>query len=192
MPRKHVGRRGIDGLLLNSAMDGGEWSGSRSGRFTSEERTPATHWLWDWVLPRADLGDWTTWRTEKYLTLRGVLCLPKRRPEFEPRSGHVGFVVDKVAVGQVFLRVRRFPLPILIPTALYSSSSIIRGWYSRPISGTHRLPSGLTLHYTKKLNRELPLRGIEHRLPSHYTDWATSAIKIEKVATPNLATLQGR
>jgi hypothetical protein len=28
--------------------------------------------------------------------------LPTRRPGFEPKSGHVGFVVDKVAQGQVF------------------------------------------------------------------------------------------
>jgi hypothetical protein len=27
---------------------------------------------------------------------------PPRRPGFKPRSGHVGFVVDKVALGQVF------------------------------------------------------------------------------------------
>jgi hypothetical protein len=35
-----------------------------------------------------------------------------------------------------FLLVLRFPLPILIPpTAPHSSSSIIRGWYNRQISG---------------------------------------------------------
>jgi hypothetical protein len=34
-----------------------------------------------------------------------------------------------------FLRVRRFPLPILIPPTTLHSSSIIRDWYSRPISG---------------------------------------------------------
>jgi hypothetical protein len=33
-----------------------------------------------------------------------------RRSEFAPRSVHVGFVVDKVALGQAFLRVFRFPL----------------------------------------------------------------------------------
>jgi hypothetical protein len=27
---------------------------------------------------------------------------PRRRPGFDPRSDHVGFVVDKVALGQVF------------------------------------------------------------------------------------------
>jgi hypothetical protein len=31
------------------------------------------------------------------------------RPEFEPRSGHVGFVVDKVALGQFFSKHFGFP-----------------------------------------------------------------------------------
>jgi hypothetical protein len=44
-----------------------------------------------------------------------------------------------------FLRVLRFPLPILIPpTAPHSSSSTTRGWYSRPAVAA--VPSGL-LHY---------------------------------------------
>jgi hypothetical protein len=34
--------------------------------------------------------------------------LPPRRPGFDLGSVHVGFVVDKVALGQVFLRVLRF------------------------------------------------------------------------------------
>jgi hypothetical protein len=29
-------------------------------------------------------------------------AVSRRRPRFNPRSGHVGFLVDKVAVGQVF------------------------------------------------------------------------------------------
>jgi hypothetical protein len=33
--------------------------------------------------------------------------LPPRRPGFDPGSVHVGFVVDKVTLGQVFLRVLR-------------------------------------------------------------------------------------
>jgi hypothetical protein len=38
--------------------------------------------------------------------------------------------------GEGFLRVLRFPLPILIPpTAPHSSSSIIWGWYNMPVSG---------------------------------------------------------
>jgi hypothetical protein len=34
---------------------------------------------------------------------------------FEPGSGQVGFVVDKVALGQVFSEYFDFPLPIFIP-----------------------------------------------------------------------------
>jgi hypothetical protein len=30
---------------LISALDGGEWSDSRPGRFTSRERAPGTHWI---------------------------------------------------------------------------------------------------------------------------------------------------
>jgi hypothetical protein len=46
-----------------------------------------------------------------------------------------GFVVDKMTLGVGFLRVLRFPLPILIPPTVPHSSSIIWGWYNRPISG---------------------------------------------------------
>jgi hypothetical protein len=41
-----------------------------------------------------------------------VAGIPPRRPGFDPGSVHVGFVVDKVAVGQVFPQVLRFPLSI--------------------------------------------------------------------------------
>jgi hypothetical protein len=30
------------------------------------------------------------------------MSIPPRRPGFDPRSGHVGFVVDKVVLGKVF------------------------------------------------------------------------------------------
>jgi hypothetical protein len=38
---------------LTSALDGGEWSASRPGRFTPRERVPGTHWIGGWVGPRA-------------------------------------------------------------------------------------------------------------------------------------------
>jgi hypothetical protein len=38
-----------------------------------------------------------------------VAGFPPRRPGFEPGSGHVGFVVDKVALGQVFSEYFGFP-----------------------------------------------------------------------------------
>jgi hypothetical protein len=43
-------------ILLNSALDGGEWSTSRAGRaFTPGEKTPGTHCTGGWVGPRAGL-----------------------------------------------------------------------------------------------------------------------------------------
>jgi hypothetical protein len=41
---------------LTSAIDGGEWSASRAGRFTPREGAPGTHWLGGWVGPRDVLG----------------------------------------------------------------------------------------------------------------------------------------
>jgi hypothetical protein len=41
--------------FLTSALDGGEWSGSRPGRFTPRERAPGTHWIGGWVGRRAVL-----------------------------------------------------------------------------------------------------------------------------------------
>jgi hypothetical protein len=47
-----------------------------------------------------------------------------------------GICGRQIGTGAGFLRVLRFPLPILItPTAPHSSSSIIRGWYNRWVSG---------------------------------------------------------
>jgi hypothetical protein len=41
-----------------------------------------------------------------------VAGLSPRRTGFDPRSVHVGFVVDKVALGQVFPEYFSFPMPI--------------------------------------------------------------------------------
>jgi hypothetical protein len=38
-----------------SVLDGGEWSASRPGRFTSRDRAPGTHWIGGWVGPNAVL-----------------------------------------------------------------------------------------------------------------------------------------
>jgi hypothetical protein len=40
---------------LTSALDVGEWSASRLGRFTSREIAPSTHWIGGWVGPRVVL-----------------------------------------------------------------------------------------------------------------------------------------
>jgi hypothetical protein len=40
---------------LTSALDGGEWSASRPGRFITKERAPGSHWIGGWVGPSAVL-----------------------------------------------------------------------------------------------------------------------------------------
>jgi hypothetical protein len=40
---------------LTSKLDGGEWSPSRPGRFTTRERNPGFHWIGSRVGPRAVL-----------------------------------------------------------------------------------------------------------------------------------------
>jgi hypothetical protein len=41
--------------LLTSALNGGEWSASRSSRFIPDEIDPRTHWIRGWVGPRGGL-----------------------------------------------------------------------------------------------------------------------------------------
>jgi hypothetical protein len=50
---------------------------------------------------------------------RLVAGLSPRRPGFAPGSILVGFVVDKVALGQVYLRVLRFSPANIIPPLLH-------------------------------------------------------------------------
>jgi len=42
-------------VFLTSALEGGEWSALRPGRFIPGERTSVTHWREDWMGPRARL-----------------------------------------------------------------------------------------------------------------------------------------
>jgi hypothetical protein len=44
-------------VYLTPTLVGGEWSASLPGRFTPEEKTSGTHWIADWVGPRAGLGE---------------------------------------------------------------------------------------------------------------------------------------
>jgi hypothetical protein len=41
--------------LSTLALDGGEWSALRPGRFTPRERAPGTHWTEGWVGPKVGL-----------------------------------------------------------------------------------------------------------------------------------------
>jgi hypothetical protein len=53
-----------------------------------------------------------------------VVGFSPQKPGFAPGSIHAGFVVDKVALGQVFLRVLRFsPVNIIHPSLFKLISS---------------------------------------------------------------------
>jgi hypothetical protein len=55
-PWKRIGEWRYNAIhSLTSALDGGEWSNSRTGRFTLRERAPGTHWIGGSVGPRAVL-----------------------------------------------------------------------------------------------------------------------------------------
>jgi hypothetical protein len=60
-------------VILTSALVGGEWSTSRPGCFTPEERAPGTHWIGGWVSPKASLNDV---EKRKFLTLPGLELNP--------------------------------------------------------------------------------------------------------------------
>jgi hypothetical protein len=83
---------------------------------------------------------------------RLVAGFPPLRPGFKARSGYVGFVVDKAALGQVFseyfgmLGISSVP-PIALQSL--SSSRIIRGWDNRPLVASKILDS-VELHPKKK------------------------------------------
>jgi hypothetical protein len=56
-----------------------------------------------------------------------VAGFPPRRPGFEPGSGNVGFVVDKVALGQIFSEYFGFPCHSLFHQLLHNHHHISSG-----------------------------------------------------------------
>jgi hypothetical protein len=64
-------------------------------------------------------GGWRTLHNEELHNLYPFAGFPQRRPGFEPRSGHVEFVVDKVAQGQVFSEYFGFPCQFSFHRMLY-------------------------------------------------------------------------
>jgi hypothetical protein len=70
--------------------------------------------------------------------------LPNAVVRVRTRVRSCGICGGQSGTGARFLRVLRFPLSVLIPPlAPQSPSSIIWGWYNRPIMAT--VPSGLSL-----------------------------------------------
>jgi hypothetical protein len=70
--------------------------------------------------------------------------LPTAAAWVRARVWSCGICGGQSGIGAGFLRVLQFPLPIFIPPiALHSPSSIIWGWYKRPVVAA--VPSGLSL-----------------------------------------------
>jgi hypothetical protein len=70
--------------------------------------------------------------------------LPTAAARVREKVRSCGICAGQSGTGADFLRVLRFPLPIFIPPiAPQSPSSIIWGWYSRPVVAA--VPSGLSL-----------------------------------------------
>jgi hypothetical protein len=67
--KKYGGKEVQFHTFLTEALDWGEWSASRPGRFTSGERVLGTHLIGGWVDPRTGLVD--GWRREKIHTPAG-------------------------------------------------------------------------------------------------------------------------
>jgi hypothetical protein len=59
------------------------------------------------------------WSNDRAMAQRLVAGLSTRRPGFDPGSVNVGFVMDKVALGQAFPRVLRFSPVNFIPSVLH-------------------------------------------------------------------------
>jgi hypothetical protein len=98
----HVGVLGewryVSTHSLASALDGGEWSASRSGHFTPRERYPGTHWIGGWVGPRGVLDA---------VVKRKI---PSSHQESNPRTRIVQSVVNNEFLNHTY---RRFVIFIL-------------------------------------------------------------------------------
>jgi hypothetical protein len=84
-----------------------------------------------------------------------VSCwLPTVVAQAQNRSGHVGFVVDKVALGQFLLKY--FGSPANIHSTNCSTISIIWGWYNRPVVAT--ITSGVSLTPLRIITKKFHMR----------------------------------
>jgi hypothetical protein len=102
------------------------------------------------------------------LYLRSLVAgFPTRRPGFEPRSGHVGFVVDKLTRGQVFSEYFGCPCQ-------FSSHRLLHTYHLSSGAGTigQLVDSSLT---PAQQNKKTKLCGF--RLQANYMDRATAACR---------------
>jgi hypothetical protein len=91
-------------------------------------------------------------KTNDSVSLRWLVAgFPPRLPRFDPRLSHVGFVVDKVALGQVFSENVGFPCQFSFHQMFHTHLSTGAGAIGQLVAN---VPSGLSLtppHKTKKI-----------------------------------------
>jgi hypothetical protein len=105
------------------------------------------------------------------------LRLPTAAARVRTQVRSCGICCGQSGTGEGFLRVLQFTLPICIqPTAPQSPSSIIWGWYNRPVVAA--VPSGLRGWYNRPVVAAVPsgLRGWYNRpvvvaVPSGLRGW---------------------
>jgi hypothetical protein len=72
-----MGSAGIAPPFLTSPLVGGEWSDSRTGRFTHRERSLGIHWIGGWVGPRAGPDDVVKPQSMFFLLFFFIILRPK-------------------------------------------------------------------------------------------------------------------
>jgi hypothetical protein len=127
--------------FFTSALYGGKWSASSSGRFTTRERAPGTRWIGGWVGPRAGLN----------MVSKRKIPSPRR----ESKTGHL--IAD--ANAGIYLKIR---LP-------HSYRFITEGDDVSTTPQNGELASNLTVAFTNILTlsrlRLLPFRSLPIHKP---------------------------
>jgi hypothetical protein len=109
-------------IFLTSPLAGGEFSASLPGLFTPGERAPGTHWIRDWVDPRAGLDDL---EKRKFLTIPGLELWPLSRPARSQslyRLSYPGFSLNAL---QIYTQLQ-------YEAVLYRTSSNVAVYTSTP------------------------------------------------------------
>jgi hypothetical protein len=95
---------------LTSALDGGEWSASRPGRFTPRERAPIIHWIGGWAGSRTD--------TLLYIILLSIYAPQAKFKYLETTLTNQNDIRDEIksrlnSGNACYYSVRNFCLPVL-------------------------------------------------------------------------------
>jgi hypothetical protein len=148
---------------LTSALDGGEWSASRPGRFTPRERAPDTHWIGGWTDPR-DVLD---------AVVRRKFPAPAGNRTLEPRSTsanpiELSRLLQRKQRNENRLQILKLACYILFDT-LFNHSKYLRHTRVNPI------PSGLaTWSENCKWYSSLPLGSVVS-LPHESVYWVLTS-----------------